>query len=216
MKKKVFGIGLNKTGTKTLGACFIQLGYSHKSIDKQVFELYKKGDLNGLLNIIDNYDSFEDWPWPLVYKDIDEKSPDSKFILTIRETPETWFNSLCRHADYTGPTEYRKHIYGFAMPHKHKQHHLDFYNDHLKDITDYFKNKPGKLLVVCWENGDGWEKLSTFLGFERPNIPLPHKNRRRSNFDVIKNRFFLRKIEKCVQSYIHTYFQLYHKSNIVY
>ena len=39
---KVFGIGLNKTGTKTLGVCFNQFGYKHKSVNKQSFELYKK------------------------------------------------------------------------------------------------------------------------------------------------------------------------------
>ncbi len=188
MRTKVFGIGLNKTGTKTLGACFKQFGYSHKSVDKQAFELYKKGDLNGLFNIIDKYDSFEDWPWPLIYKNVDKKFPDSKFVLTIRKTPETWFNSLCRHADYTGPVGFRKHIYGFELPHKHKQHHLDFYKKHINDVTAYFKNKPGKLLVVCWENGDGWEELSSFLGFESPDITLPHNNKRRTNFEITKNR----------------------------
>ncbi len=88
---KVFGIGLNKTGTKTLGACLVHFGYNHKSVDAPAFELYKKGDLNGLFEIIDKYDSFEDWPWPLIYKEIDEKFRDSKFILTTRKTPEIWF-----------------------------------------------------------------------------------------------------------------------------
>jgi hypothetical protein len=185
---KVFGIGLNKTGTKTLGVCLNQLGYAHKSVDRPAFELFKKGDINGLFNIIDKYDSFEDWPWPLIYKEVDEKYPDSKFILTIRKTPESWFKSLCRHADYTGPTEFRKHIYGYEMPRKHKQHHLDFYDKHVKDVTDYFKSQPEKLLIVCWENGDGWEKLSSFLGFDCPNVPLPHTNKRHSKMEAVINR----------------------------
>jgi len=185
---KVFGIGLNKTGTKTLGSCFNEFGYLHKSVDRQAFELFKKGDLNGLFNIIDDYDSFEDWPWPLIYKEIDKRFPDSKFILTLRKTPEIWFKSLCRHADYTGPTEYRKHIYGFAMPHKHKQHHLNFYNKHINDVSEYFKNRPEKLLIICWENGDGWDKLCSFLNFKCPDIPIPHENKRRTNFELAKNR----------------------------
>ena len=168
------------------------MGCLHKSVDRSAFELYKKDDLNGLFEIIDRYDSFEDWPWPLFYKEADEKFPDSKFILTIRKTPEIWFESLCHHADYTGSTDYRKHIYGFAMPHKHKHHHLDFYNRHIKDVIDYFKDKPEKLLTICWENGDGWEKLSSFLGFDCPDIPLPHTNKRRSKMEALTNR--IRKI----------------------
>ena len=66
---KVFGIGLNKTGTKTLGVCLNQLGYKHKSVDKHAFEIYKQGDLNSLFEIIDEYNSFEDWPWPPIYKE---------------------------------------------------------------------------------------------------------------------------------------------------
>jgi len=197
---RVFGIGLNKTGTKTLGTCLTQLGYHHKSVDKHAFELYKNGDLNSLFEIIDRYDSFEDWPWPLIYKEVDQKFPDSKFILTIRKSPETWFNSLCHHADYTGPTNYRKHIYGFAMPHKHKQHHFDLYNYHIKDVIDYFKDRPEKLLTLCWENGDGWEKLTSFLGIACPDIPLPHANKRHSKMEVVKNRVkrFLWKQNKIV------------------
>ena len=185
---KVFGIGLNRTGTSTLGACLKHFGLNHISMDRNSFEKYKKRDFGSLFETIEKFDSFEDWPWALIYKEVDEKFPYCKFILTARKTPETWFKSLCRHADFTGPTEYRKHIYGFAMPHKHKQHHLDFYNKHISDVTDYFKNRPEKLLIICWENGDGWEKLSSFLGFEHPDFPLPHLNKRRSNFEVIKNR----------------------------
>ncbi len=74
------------------------------------------------------------------------------------------------------------------MPHKHKHHHLDFYNKHVEDVTGYFKDRPEKLLIICWENGDGWEKLSSFLGVDCPNIPLPHTNKRRTKMEVLTNR----------------------------
>jgi len=174
---KVFGIGLNKTGTKTLGVCFNELGYLHKSVDKQAFELFKKGDLNGLFNIIDGYDSFEDWPWPLIYKETYEKYPNSKFILTIRHDPETWYQSLCRHSDRTGPTNYRKVIYGYAMPHNYKKEHIEFYTTYNQAVRDFFSNKPKQLLEVCWEKGDGWKELCNFLEKEIPRKPFPHANK---------------------------------------
>lgn len=174
---KVFGIGLNKTGTKTLGACLNQLGYAHKSVDKQAFELLKKGDINGLFNIIDGYDSFEDWPWPLIYKETYEKYPDSKFILTLRHDAETWYKSLCRHSDKTGPTNYREVIYGYAMPHQYKKEHIDFYNSFNQSVRDFFSDKRGLLLEVCWEKGDGWKKLCSFLEKEIPRKEFPHVNK---------------------------------------
>jgi len=184
---KVFGIGLNKTGTKTLGVCFNELGYLHKSVDKQAFELYKKGDLNGLFNIIDDYESFEDWPWPLIYKEIDKRFPDSKFILTLRHDAETWYKSLCRHSDKTGPTNYREVIYGYSMPRNFKNEHIDFYNNFNQSVRDFFSGKPGQLLEVCWEKGDGWEKLCNFLEKEIPRKAFPHVNK---GMDSGMSKFF--------------------------
>ena len=85
---KVFGIGLNRTGTSTLGACFNHFGFNHLSLDRNSFENYKKQDFHSIYNRIEKFDSFEDWPWPLIYKEIDKRFPDSKFILTLRKTPE--------------------------------------------------------------------------------------------------------------------------------
>jgi hypothetical protein len=174
---KIFGIGLNKTGTKTLGFCLKHFGYRHISCDFQSLKLYSEGKLEPIFKKIEHYDSFEDWPWPLMYKILDEKYPDSKFILTTRENPETWFHSLCKHADRTGPTQHRKIVYGHEMPHDFKEEHINFYNAHNEAVLKYFEKKPGKLLGVCWESGDGWQKVCAFLGKEVPDIPFPHLNK---------------------------------------
>ncbi len=116
------------------------------------------------MRLVGEYDSFEDWPWPLIYKGIDEAFPEAKFILTTRQCPDVWFASLCRHAERHGPTIFRKLIYGFEMPHSHKREHIHYCN-------------PSKLLEVCWENGDGWEELSNFLALPSPDIPFPHTNK---------------------------------------
>lgn len=174
---KIVGIGLNKTGTTTLGVCFRQWGLKHISCSQEAFNLWRNANYDDLLVYISEYDSFEDWPWPLIYKVIDEKFPGTKFILTRRKDAEIWFSSLCQHADRTGPTDFRKCIYGYEMPHEHKAAHIRFYENHLDSVRDYFRKRPTDLLEVCWEEGDGWEKLSKFLGFECPNIPFPHANK---------------------------------------
>lgn len=176
-KMKVVGIGLNKTGTNTLMSCLSHLGFRHQTYSNEAFKLWLDKDYSSLMQWVASFDSFEDWPWPLLYKEIDKTFEGSKFILTIRKDPETWFKSLCNHADRTGPTDFRKYIYGYDLPYEHKQEHINFYEKHLQSVHQYFKNRPDDLLEICWENGDSWAKLSNFLNLETPNIPLPHRNK---------------------------------------
>ena len=173
---KIVGIGLNKTGTKTLGVCLRHWGFKHRSCDYAAFQMCRNGRINDLLTYMKDYDSFEDWPWPLVYKHIDRAFPSTKFILTRRATAETWFMSLCRHATRKGPSQYRAYVYGHEMPHEHKTEHVDVYESHNRCVRAYFDDRPGQLLEVSWEEGDGWDVLARFLGLERPRIPFPHAN----------------------------------------
>ncbi len=174
---KVFGIGLNKTGTKTLGACLHYFGFKHLTYHIDDLRAFSQGNLPLLLDKITHYDSCEDWPWALMFDVLDKHFPNSQFILTKRQSPEIWFESLCRHADRTGPTEARRLVYGYEMPHHYRQYHIDFYNVHNKRVLDYFQNRPGQLLEVCWETGDGWHSLCEFLNQPHPQIPFPHLNK---------------------------------------
>ncbi|OGS95976.1 MAG: hypothetical protein A3H31_03245 [Gallionellales bacterium RIFCSPLOWO2_02_FULL_57_47] len=174
---KIVGIGLNKTGTTTLGVCLKHWGLKHISCSQDAFNLWRKEDYDGLLKLVGDFDSFEDWPWALIYKAIDERFPGAKFILTRRKDAETWFNSLCQHADRTGPTDYRKYIYGYEMPREHKAEHIFLYEKHLETVREYFRKRPSDFIEVCWEEGDGWKELSDLLDFECPNIPFPHANK---------------------------------------
>jgi hypothetical protein len=177
---KTFGIGLNKTGTKTLGVCLQHFGYKHTTYNLDDLRTFSQGNLNHLLDKIKQYDSCEDWPWALMYEFLDKQFPEAQFILTKRKTPDIWFESLCKHADRTGPTEARRLVYGYEMPHDYRQHHIDFYNAHNQKVVDYFKDRADKLLVVCWENGDGWRELCQFLKQPQPNMPFPHINKART------------------------------------
>lgn len=174
---KIFGIGLNKTGTKTLGSAFGHFGFKNKSFDAVLLENFKANNLLPIIKVAQDFDSFEDWPWPLVFKEMEQFFPDAKFILTMRKTPDIWFNSLCKHSIITGPTKAREIVYGHLMPENLKTHHIEYYLRHNDLVTDYFKNKMHKLLVVCWENGNGWNELSSFLELPIPDVSFPHENK---------------------------------------
>jgi hypothetical protein len=58
-----------------------------------------------------------------------------------------------------------------------KEYFTNFYNNHNQQVIDYFADKPDKLLVICWENKDGWNKLCDFLNKSVPKVPFPHLNK---------------------------------------
>jgi hypothetical protein len=174
---KVFGIGLNKTGTKTLQYCFKEFGYSYKSHDLDMLTAYRDRNWSHIFNTIDKFDSFEDWPYPLIYKELAQKYPGAKFILTTRINEDIWFESLKKHSHRTGPTEQRKIAYGYQMPEENEAHHKSIYTNHNKEVREFFSGNPFRFLEVCWENGDGWEKICKFLDQPVPSKPFPHENK---------------------------------------
>ena len=163
---KIIGVGLNKTGTKTLRHCFLNWGFRHRSYDLNAFESFRSGNIEALLTEMESYDSFEDWPWPLMYREIDARFPEAKFILTIRKTPEHWYQSLCKMAVRMGPlNDFEKHIYGFSMPQGQRKHHIEYYRRFNEEVEFYFRDRPEKLLKICWEDGEDQSKrLAHFLG----------------------------------------------------
>lgn len=176
---KVVGIGLNKTGTKTLKHCLTHWGMNHQSYDLKAFQLFRDGKIEELLSWMEEFDSFEDWPWPLFYREIDERFPDAKFILTTRLTPDRWYQSLCKMAVRMGPfKDYERHIYGHAMPQGKREEHIRFYERHNEEVEGYFADRPHKLLKLCWEDGDNNDiRLASFLGCEPLKEPIPRINK---------------------------------------
>jgi len=107
-EQKIFCIGRNKTGTTSMAAIFrllkITVGYQRKAelLAKKVLE----GDYREFFKYV-KYEgvAFQDIPFslPHIYKVLDENFPNSKFILTIRDSPEVWYNSLTKyHANIFG------------------------------------------------------------------------------------------------------------------
>ena len=186
-KTKIFGIGLGKTGTTTLGACLNNLGYKHYGwyslTNYKLLHQIKLDNFDDVHRVVNQYDCFEDYPWPLIYKWLDQKYPNSKFILTIRKCSQTWFKSCLNHyfrlqdrAAYVYDL-----IYGLGHPQNCSDEYINFYESHNQQVIDYFQSKPDKLLIICWEKGDSWDKLCGFLGKTVPEIPLPHLMKSQTN-----------------------------------
>ena len=194
-KTKVLGIGLNKTGTKTLRQCGELLGYRNKSCSRYLLkQVVKRNDLSGVYEAFSQYDMFDDWPWPLVYRQIDERYPGTKFVLTVRENEHVWFESLKKHAMQSKPLKHcRKFAYGFNYPHRHEMEFKEFYLRHNQEARDCFQGRKQDFLEICWENGDGIEDLCEFLAVPYRGYITPHTNKY-SDRKFSKFRYMVNKI----------------------
>ena len=86
-KKKIFCIGLNKTGTKSLHSSFLHLGYDSyhwKPHGYDLIKLHQKGRIDKLIQFANKYDSLTDLPFSFIFKELHYAFPDSYFILTKR------------------------------------------------------------------------------------------------------------------------------------
>lgn len=190
---KIFGIGLPKTGTSTLGNALEQLGYR---LGPRSYAAYRDKDWAWMEAAIADADCFEDFPWFGFYRELDERYPDAKFILTLRRSPEGWFDSLNTHVRNYGPSESFTALFGVDRPDASAGQAQRVYTQHEQAVREFFAQRPDKLLIVCWENGDGWNEVCSFLGKPVPRAPFPHVNRRQS---PIKR--FRKKIRKRIRGW---------------
>lgn len=178
---KVIGVGLNKTGTTSLGRAIEILGYeNHQSWSLEKTIDWKHNKTDELISFISNFNNVEDFPWALIYKELDEALDNTMFILTTRSTPEKWYESQCKHylREYRQETLYiNKTVYGYEDPHENKEAYISKYVNHNKEVREYFQSK-SNFVEVCWENGDGWQELCSFLETETPTVDFPFLNRR--------------------------------------
>jgi hypothetical protein len=181
-RNKVVGIGLPKTGTTSLGYCFRRLGFKHRSYDMDLALQVKRNQLDRALREVEKFEAFEDWPWFSIYRELDERFPNSKFILTLRKDTETYLASLKRHHDREGirSSEFVKpywwdEVFGVEPGNWDYQKSAERYERHNREVLEYFGDRINRdLIVVCWERGDGWAQLSRFLNKRCPDEPFPH------------------------------------------
>lgn len=171
---KVFGIGIQRTGTTSLAAALRILGY--KVLDAP-FVLYP--DLDRA--ILDEYDAFTDNPIPLFYKQLDQIFPGSKFIMTTRDM-NAWLKSVkwlystfgrkweskpltARvHSDFYGVSEFDETIFKATWRRYHEE------------VQAYFADRPQDLLVIDFTQGEGWDELCPFLDKPVPEEDFPARN----------------------------------------
>ena len=203
-KDKVFCIGNNKTGTTSMAKIFKELGLAVGP--QEPFELlindWYNNDYTKLLEAVKYKGvAFQDIPFslPNTYKVLDKHFPNSKFILTVRDSPEAWYKSITSFhgklfANGNIPTkadlQNAEYIYkGWMWDVNRMLYNTpedDIYNeailkqqyiDHNKDVIAYFKDQPEKLIVVNLKDKDLLPRVCKFLSVKQKINEIPWENK---------------------------------------
>ena len=131
------------------------------------------------------FDACLDLPTPVYFRELDNAYPGSRFILTVREENQ-WLESIDNilkgspaHGQETQLRDMIR-VATYGTFYFHKERYRRIFNDHNDAVRAYFRNRPESLLVMDITAGDGWGKLSPFLGntviSERPfpNLRSPY------------------------------------------
>lgn len=188
---KIFGIGVSKTGTTSLTTALNIIGYktTHFPTDPQIHKELFCGQFN--LTVMREYDAYVEGiaPW---YPQLDEVYPDAKFILTIREKRD-WIKSIKHHLRLFNSFERYEnnrragkrynamtslyHLALFGCVFFNESRFSYAYDMHIKNVKEYFKERPEKLLVMDIVAGEGWEKLCPFLNKPIKETTFPFDNK---------------------------------------
>ena len=193
---KIFVLGYNKTGTISLSQALQILGYSvlHTGSNNFMETLIKFSNNlefnKGILDGIDKYDCYLDYPIyePTVFSHIVYEYPDAKYI-SLTKNLDGYVDSVLRdkikrirqgkfdnwnwlgvgdEEVFRNYPEYQKEWVKRRTTFKHKSN--------LKHLSNFGNSENILHMNIC-DDGDGWEKLCSFLNVPIPGISFPHSNK---------------------------------------
>lgn len=202
-KTKFFCIGRNKTGTTSLKLAFKELGFSvgYQRDAERLINDYERNDFINIINYCHSAQVFQDVPFSYTrtFKELDKAFPGSKFILTVRDNPEQWYNSLVKfHAKMFGkgntPSKedlqsanyiwkgwaWQDNRINYGSPEDNpyqKEYIINNYLEHNRVVIEYFKNRPDDLLVINLAEKDSYQNFLDFIGVKSDRTEFPWENR---------------------------------------
>lgn len=177
-RRKIFGVGLSKTGTSSLCQALRMLGYraAHNPTDDESMLGLLSGNLR--CRAIKENGAVCDIMFSRHFRELDRLYPGSLFILTERDR-EGWHASCARHWSGRAVSLSRLwneelidfQVYGTAV--YRRSLFDDTYDQHCKAVIEHFSGSDRLLrLNIC--AGEGWVKLCGPLGAAVPAVSFPH------------------------------------------
>ena len=173
-KSKIFCLGLGKTGTTSFAQFLREAGFNHYSNYHDTARFFA-GDFKYFEELVEQYDSFDDFPWPLMAAGLANRT-DSLFVLTFRTSFEEWYNSLCSHYERYGPAETDKAVYGWFKPHGREAYYRHFYESHNARIRELFGDRVD-FLELNPAVPAMWQPLYERLNLDPKTVIIKHEHR---------------------------------------
>ncbi len=201
---KIVVVGYNKTGTTSLNGYFKSVGFltSPQREFEKMTQLYQSGNWTSIFQAMSEWETFQDSPFatstPAFIEAIEQRWPDTRFILSVRNNDEEWFRSHkqfhsklwhggkediswedIKRVHYISPTFHyeamKRYVPDESMDPYDMATWKAVYNNHNARMRNHFKGKSNFLEINLAEEGAS-EKLGSFLGLhEHP--PIPHLNK---------------------------------------
>lgn len=183
---RIFGIGTHKTATTSLHAALEILGFKSGHWENAHWAKAIWNEMEGLGSslTVEKFYALSDLPIPMLFRQLDQTYPGSKFILTIRDEKD-WLNSARNHWSYE--MNPRRAMWD-EDPFTHKIHSLLYgrkkfdeaimlakYREHNAAVLSHFADRPQDLLVMDMSKGAGWKELCGFLKVAVPSMEYPVK-----------------------------------------
>lgn len=203
-KEKIFCIGFNKTGTTSIES--VLKDFNYKMGDQQKGELllhdWYNRNFKPIIKYSESADAFQDIPFslPNTYMFLEQYFKNAKFILTVRDNEDQWYQSITKFHSKLWSDGIHKptiddlknatyHYKGFAYdfnrfmfntpdddPYNEeilKKH----YRNHNYSVIEYFRNFHNKLIVVNVSKDKDYLRLCNFLEKKPKGNNFPWENK---------------------------------------
>lgn len=196
MSLRIVGAGLPRTGTNSLKRALEQLlggrCYHMREIPGHPFDLGDgwdralAGEKPDWQEILAGYTAAVDWPASMFWRELSEANPDALVLLSVRDTPETWWGSadktilpVARMAlapdwdEGRGLLTLLERFTGTA----HWDDPATLMAAYERYRAEVRQAVPRERLLE-WRADEGWEPLCRALDLPVPEEPFPWTNRR--------------------------------------
>jgi hypothetical protein len=199
MTLSVIGAGFGRTGTMSLKLALEQLGFGpcfhmaefFTAANGEALKVRWEEVAFGAAppdwdDVFAGYRSTVDWPSAAYWRELADRYPSAKIILTVRDA-DRWYGSAAAtiFSGRSSDEELAKRTDTWARMVRRiiaentfdgrtsdREHAIAVFRRHNDEVRSTIA--PERLLV--YEAGAGWEPLCRFLGVEVPETPFPQEN----------------------------------------
>ncbi len=178
-RPRIFGIGLNKTGTSSFHEALTVLGFQSLHYGGQAAADSVQRAIDDaaplLANLDQRYDAFSDIGLlSRRFQILDEQYPGSHFVLTVRPFDD-WIDSRRRHVERNIAAKREGRYRGTFLVVDVEKWTLEW-ETHMERVHRYFAGRDD-FLEVDFTRDARWGPLCTLIGVAEPDVAFPWSNR---------------------------------------